>query len=163
VRAFVGTPLALIAALTLAILAVLPAAGAQPTGKVPRIGVLQPGTPTVATHLLEALEQGLRERGYVEGQNIIIESRFGEGSRERTAELAAELVRIKVAVIVTSTDAAIAAESESSRTRVASWPMGRTSPICGGAPPLMWIESSRVPSLLTCQSSRPPSSSWSSI
>jgi putative ABC transport system substrate-binding protein len=74
-------------------------AEAQQTGKVPRIGFLEgPAT----SPRIEALRQGLRELGYVEGQNIAIESRHAEGKRERLPDLAAELVRLKVDVIVTS-------------------------------------------------------------
>ena len=50
---------------------------------------------------IEAFRQGLRELGYVEGKNIVIEWRYGEGKPERVTELAAELVRLKVDLIVT--------------------------------------------------------------
>ena len=61
--------------------------------KVYRVGVLIPGTPAATAHLQEAFKQGLRELGYVEGQNVIIERRYGEGKSERLSDLAAELVR----------------------------------------------------------------------
>ena len=73
--------------------------GAQPA-RVPRIGVLSPGQPGPSP-LLEAFRQGLRERGYVEGKSIAVEYRFDEGKPERLAELAAELVRLNMDVIVT--------------------------------------------------------------
>ncbi len=92
-----------------ALLAKASLADAQPTTKVPRIGVLHPGTPASAPQFVEAFNQGLRERGYVEGQNIVVERRFGEAKPKRMAEVAAELVRLKVDVIVTSTDVAVAA------------------------------------------------------
>jgi putative tryptophan/tyrosine transport system substrate-binding protein len=61
--------------------------------------------------MAESFRQGLRELGYMEGQNILLESRWAEGHRERLAELAADLVRLDVAVIVTeSTPAALAAK-----------------------------------------------------
>jgi len=83
-------------------------ANAQPAAKIPRIGVLFPGSPANAMQFVEAFATGLRENGYVEGQNIIVERRFGEGKRERIAEAAAELVRLKLDVIVTATDMSIA-------------------------------------------------------
>jgi putative tryptophan/tyrosine transport system substrate-binding protein len=79
----------------------------QPAGKVPRIGILLPNPPTLSPQLLKAFQQGLRELGYVEGQNIVIEYRFGEGKSERYDYLAAELVQLKVDVIVTSSTPAI--------------------------------------------------------
>jgi putative ABC transport system substrate-binding protein len=88
----------------------------QPVGKVPRVGVLFPGTPAIATQFVEAFGQGLRERGYVEGQNIVVERRFGDANAERMVEVAAELVRLKVDVIVTATDVAIAAVQRQTHT-----------------------------------------------
>ena len=72
---------------------------AQPPKKVPRIGYL--GGPNPLLERREAFLQGLRELGYIEGKNIIIEWRSGEGKSERVPGLAAELVRLKVDVIVT--------------------------------------------------------------
>ncbi len=74
---------------------------AQQPAKVPRIGFLSPRSPTDDPHLLEAFRQGLRELGYVEGQTIAIEFRWAEGKYERLPDLAVELVRLKVNVIVT--------------------------------------------------------------
>ncbi len=99
----------MIVALTLFALVAPLTAGAQPAAKVPRIGVLHPGTPAAAPQFVEAFRQGLREQGYVEGQNIVVERRFGDAKPERIAEMADELVRLKVEVIVTSTDVAVAA------------------------------------------------------
>ena len=89
---------------------------AQPSTKVPRIGVLYTGTPSTASPSLEAFRQGLREHGYVEGRNIVVEQRYGDGKLERLTELAAELVRLKVDVIVTPTDEAIAAVKRQTQT-----------------------------------------------
>ncbi len=75
-------------------------AWAQQAKKIPRIGVLSSGSPGPSP-LLDAFKQGLRDLGYVEGQNIVLEHRFGEGKLERLADLAAELVRLKVDVIFT--------------------------------------------------------------
>jgi putative ABC transport system substrate-binding protein len=73
-------------------------AEAQQPGKVPRIGYLGGAPPSPARR--EAFRQGLRELGYVEGKNIVIEWRSGEGKVDRVPGLAAELVRLKVDVIV---------------------------------------------------------------
>jgi ABC-type uncharacterized transport system substrate-binding protein len=108
--------LTLIVALTLGTLAAPLAADAQQAAKVPRIDVLHPGTPAGSSHLFEAFKQGLREHGYVEGQSIILERRFGEARVERISDIAAELVRIKVDVIVTATDVGIAAVKRQTQT-----------------------------------------------
>ena len=73
----------------------------QPT-KVPRIGYLNAVSPFSVSDRIEAFRQGLLEPGYVEGKNIIIEWRYAEGKLDRLPALAAELVRVKVEVIVTS-------------------------------------------------------------
>jgi len=75
-------------------------AEAQPAGKVPRIGFLQLN-PGANPHLRDAFLQGLRDLGYVEGRNVVIEYRSAEGKLERLPALAAELVALKVDVIVT--------------------------------------------------------------
>jgi putative ABC transport system substrate-binding protein len=72
----------------------------QPT-KVPRIGFLSSLSPAAVSGRVEAFRQGLRELGYVEGKNIVTEYRWAEGKIERLPDLAAELVRLKVDVIVT--------------------------------------------------------------
>jgi putative ABC transport system substrate-binding protein len=75
---------------------------AQQPKKMPRIGYLGSGTLSAGAARIEAFRQGLRELGYVEGKNIVIEYRYAEGKLDRDAALATELVRLKVAVIVTS-------------------------------------------------------------
>jgi ABC-type uncharacterized transport system substrate-binding protein len=83
----------------------------QPT-KIPRIGFLAGNLPYTPTPRIEVLRQGLRELGYVEGKNILIEARFNEGKLDRLPELAAELVGLKVDLIVAiGTQAAQAAKS----------------------------------------------------
>jgi putative tryptophan/tyrosine transport system substrate-binding protein len=77
-------------------------AQAQQAKKVPRIGYLTVASLSSNVARVEAFRQGLRELGYVEGKNIVIEWRSGEGKVERQGELAAEVVRLKVDVIVTS-------------------------------------------------------------
>ena len=91
-------------------------AGAQSETKVPLIGVLHPGTPASAPQSVEAFRQGLREHGYEEGKNIVVEQRYTESRPERVAEVAAEFVRLKVDVIVTSLDVATAAVKQQTQT-----------------------------------------------
>jgi len=76
-----------------------PVAAQQPK-KVPRIGYLAGSDPTSESTRIEALRLALRELGYIEGQNIAIEYRYAEGKPDRYSELSAELVRLKVDVIV---------------------------------------------------------------
>jgi len=106
----------IVAALALVVLAAPIAAKAQAPAKVPRIGYLSSSSPTDLTHLLEAFRQGLRELGYVEGQNIAIEYRWAEGKYERLPDLAAELVRLKVDVIVTEAPPAPEAAKQATST-----------------------------------------------
>jgi putative ABC transport system substrate-binding protein len=73
---------------------------AQQPAKIPRIGLLYASASGNA-HRVEAFRQGLRELGYVEGKNIVIEYRYPDGKRERFSEYATELVRLKVDIIVT--------------------------------------------------------------
>jgi putative ABC transport system substrate-binding protein len=82
------------------------AEGQQPK-KVPRIGYLSPTDPATESARAEAIRLALRELGYIEGQNIAFEYRYGEGKRERDSELAAELVRLKVDVIVVAGGAGV--------------------------------------------------------
>jgi putative tryptophan/tyrosine transport system substrate-binding protein len=97
--------------LALSLLVMSLAVAAQPSAHVPRIGLLSVLSPTIGESKADSFRQGLRELGYIEGQNILLESRWAEGHRERLAELAADLVRLKVAVIVTeSTQSALAAK-----------------------------------------------------
>ena len=91
-------------------------ANAQPVKKVPRIGVLLPGTQAASSQFAAAFTQGLREHGYVEGHNIVVERRFADNKAERRSEFAAELVRLKVDVIVTTSDGAIVAVREQTQT-----------------------------------------------
>ncbi len=114
--------LAVIRPATVVILLLLAAslgmAAAQPREKMPRIGYLSPGfaTDPMRERFLEAFRQGLRELGYVEGQNIAIESRWTEGVYDRYPDLAADLVRSKVDAIVVSGGAATQAARQATRT-----------------------------------------------
>ena len=88
------------------------AAEAQPAGKIPRLGVLFPAElPSPEEPSLAAFQQGLRNLGYVEGQTVAMESRYALGRPERMPELVAELVRLKVDILVVgSMSAALAAK-----------------------------------------------------
>jgi len=89
---------------------------AQQPKKIAKIGVLSPSTPAAAAHLFEAFRRGLQELGYVEGKTFVLEFRYGEARAERLPELARELVGLKVDVIVTATDVAIAAVKRETQT-----------------------------------------------
>jgi putative ABC transport system substrate-binding protein len=109
---------ALLVLLPVAVLLAPLAGEAQYAATIPRIGLLfptslsDPRTP----RFLEAFRQGLRELGYAEGQNIAIESRFAEGKWDQLPGLAAELVRVKVDVIVTYTTPATQAAKQATGT-----------------------------------------------
>ena len=91
------------------------AAAQQPT-KIPRIGFLAATSLSTNPARIEAFRQGLRELGYVEGKNIVIEWRFAEGKADRLAGFAAELVRLKVDVIVSGGSTATRAAKEATST-----------------------------------------------
>src|SRR5262249_5816942 len=96
---------------TLALLAAPLAAEAEQAARIPRVGYVFSFIPSEGQHLWEACRQGLRELGYVEGQNIVLEPRWAEGKQERLPTLVAELVRLKVDVIVAAaTPASLAAK-----------------------------------------------------
>jgi putative ABC transport system substrate-binding protein len=88
--------------LTAVALTIAPYAHAQQPTKIPRIGFQLDSPVSAVASRIEGFRQGLRELGYIEGKNIIIEWRSSEGNFERRGELAAELVRLKVDVIVTA-------------------------------------------------------------
>jgi ABC-type uncharacterized transport system substrate-binding protein len=111
----------LLVTLTLGLLVAALTTGAQPPARRARLGVVVPTGPIE----IEALQQGLRDLGYVEGQNIAIESRLAEGNPERFSELTAELVRLHVDVIVTgSTPGALAAKEATQTIPVVIGAMG---------------------------------------
>lgn len=90
--------------------------GAQQAGKVYRIGYIQTATPDEQAHLTKAFEDGMRELGYVEGRNVVFERRFAWGKQEQLPELAAELARLNVDVIVTGGNPVIAAVKKATST-----------------------------------------------
>jgi putative tryptophan/tyrosine transport system substrate-binding protein len=104
----------LLVTLILAIL-MAPLAAEMPTaGKVYRIGYLATTSPPV--HLWEALLDGLRERGYREGQNLVFERRFSEGHAERFPAFAAEMVRLRVDLVIAITTPAALAVKHATQT-----------------------------------------------
>ena len=92
------------------------AAYAQTPAKARRIGLLMTTTPAAAAHIIVAFADGLRELGHVEGKNILFEYRWAAGDRERFAEMAADLVRQHVDVLVASSQAAALAAQRATRT-----------------------------------------------
>jgi putative ABC transport system substrate-binding protein len=82
------------------ILVLSASADAQQSAKIPRIGILVTNSPSTIAARIDAFLQGLRELGYVEGKNIVVEFRSGEGKLDRLPALAAELVRLNVDVIL---------------------------------------------------------------
>ena len=91
-------------------------AQAQQPENIPRIGYLEAVSPSISAVRTEAFRQGLRELGYVEGKNIVTEYRYAEGKRDRLPALAAELVRLKVDVIVTAGASATRAAKKATST-----------------------------------------------
>ena len=91
-------------------------AEAQQPKKITKIGVLLASNPATAAHNVAAFRQRLRELGYVEGKTFVVELRYGEARAERFPELTRELVSLKVDVIVTATDVAIAAVKRETQT-----------------------------------------------
>jgi ABC-type uncharacterized transport system substrate-binding protein len=103
---------------------------AQQAGKIPRIGYLSPG-PAKLSRLDHSFRQGLRELGYVEGKNILIEYRFADGKFKRLPDLAAELVRLNVDVMVTRvTQASLAAKAATKTIPVVM--LGVSEPVVSG-------------------------------
>jgi putative ABC transport system substrate-binding protein len=106
-------------AMVLSILAALTVDG-QPAGKLHRVGYL-----ASSSGVVESFRQGLRELGWVEGQNIVIDYRFAEGRHDRLPDLAAELVRLKVDVIVAGpTQFAVAAKNATGTIPIVMWAVG---------------------------------------
>jgi putative ABC transport system substrate-binding protein len=92
------------------------AAYAQTPAKAHRVGLLMTTTPAAAAHIVVAFADGLRELGHVEGKNVRFEYRWAAGDRERFAELAADLVRQHVDVLVASSQAAALAAQRATKT-----------------------------------------------
>jgi putative ABC transport system substrate-binding protein len=89
-----------VVSILLGVMLAVAVADAQQTGKVARIGYLSAGDPASESTRIEGIRLALRERGYIEGQNIATEYRYAEGKSDRFSELAADLVRLNVDIIV---------------------------------------------------------------
>ena len=91
-------------------------AEAQPAAKVYRVGILLVATAETVAPVVRALTEGLRDLGYVEGRNIVFERRYADGRLERLPDLAADLVRLRVDVIVTGSNMHVAAAKRATAT-----------------------------------------------
>jgi len=102
---------------TVIILAVVSPADAQQHGKIPRVGILLPSAPSTAADAnLEAFLEGLRKLGYVEGRNISLEYRWAENREDQYPALVAELIRLKVDIIYTSSTPAVLVAKQATKT-----------------------------------------------
>ena len=106
----------LIVTLAFGLLATSLPAEAQQAGKVHRIGILSSGTPATYQHLYDAFLEGMREHGWIEGQNIAVEYRWAEGRMDRFPAVAAELVSLKPDVIATSSQRLVQAAKNATST-----------------------------------------------
>ena len=103
--------------LSAVLIALYVSAEAQQPKKVARIGWLEISSPNPEVmRLIEIFRQGLRDLGWVDGHNLAFEYRYAEGNPERLPDLAADLVRLKVEIIVTHSGAPIRAAKEATRT-----------------------------------------------
>jgi putative tryptophan/tyrosine transport system substrate-binding protein len=91
-------------------------ADAEQARRLPRIGLLDARQPSSPDPILEGFREGLREAGYTEGQNILVELRWASGDLDRFPDLAAELVRLKVDVIVAGGNQAVRAAKQATHT-----------------------------------------------
>jgi putative tryptophan/tyrosine transport system substrate-binding protein len=89
---------------------------AQPQGKIWRVGILSPTSASLSSSYTKAFLKGMRELGYIEGRNLVVEWRFADGKLERLPGLAAELVQLKVDVIVVQSSPAISAAQKATTT-----------------------------------------------
>jgi len=109
-RLSIGATAIFVIAVVLSVAAAPLAVDAQQRPKTPRIGFLSPGGATPV--LTDAFRQGLRDLGYGEGQNLVVEYRWGEGDAARLPALAAELARLRVAVLVATNNPAVLAAKQ---------------------------------------------------
>jgi putative ABC transport system substrate-binding protein len=119
-------------ALCATLFAVCSFADAQQPKKVARIGFLSAFSPSSEQNRVEAFRQGLREVGYVEDQNIIIQYRYGEGNRDRLRELAPELVRSKVDLIVAAGGSGTARVAKETTKTIPIVLTGGSDPVAAG-------------------------------
>ena len=116
------------------LLAVGVIAEAQQPKKVPRIGYLSSVDPATESARSEGIRLALRELGYIEGQNIAIEYRYAEGKRDRFPELAAELVRLKVDIIVVAGGDRLVQAAKNATKTIPIVMIGRWDRSCQGRP-----------------------------
>jgi putative ABC transport system substrate-binding protein len=109
-------PLISLLTLVIGLLLVPLAANAQPPATIPRVGFVEATSPGPGRHILDAFRQGLHELGYIEGRTIIIEARWAEERPERFPDLVAELIRLKVDVLVVATGAGARAAQQATQT-----------------------------------------------
>jgi len=107
-------------------------AEAQEPKKIPRIGVLMAPSRSAVSEFIDAFRQGLRALGYVEGQNIVIEYRYAEGKSDRLPDLAYELVRLKVDVIVAAGGLQAIQPAKNATKTIPIVITGTTDPIANG-------------------------------
>jgi putative ABC transport system substrate-binding protein len=110
-------PVVLLGAVLACLLAPVVAAGAQPQAQIARVGFFRPAPPSPeATRILEAFKGGLREQGYIEGQNLAVEVRFPTTTADRLADIAADLVRKKPDAIFAAASSGIDAVRKATST-----------------------------------------------
>ena len=129
-------------------------AEAQQPKKVPRIGYLSPRDPASESTRAEAIRLALRELGYIEGQNIAIEYRYAEGKHDRLPELAAELVRLKVDIIVAAGGRVIRAAKNATKTIPIVMVGGGADPVEAGLLKALPVPAATSPALQTLQRAR---------
>ena len=116
------------------LLALCYSASAQQPKKVPRIGYLAGGDAATESTRSEAIRLALRELGYIEGQNIAFEYRYTEGKVDRVPELAGELVRLKVDIIVVSGGSRLIQAAKNATKTIPIVMTGRWGRSCRGRP-----------------------------
>ena len=102
-------------------LAPFPLAYAQQPKKVPRIGVISPAFPSAAAPFIEAFREGLHDLSYIEGKSVVVEARYGEGKEDRLPALAAELVHVRVDIIVAGEEMRLWLPKTQQRLFLSSW------------------------------------------
>jgi ABC transporter substrate binding protein len=134
-----------------AAVAAWPLAARAQQSPTPVIGFLRATSAYDSTHLVAAFQQGLKQAGLIDGQNVAMEYRWAEGQEDRLPELAADLVRRRVAVIVGHSTAAQAAKAASSTTPII-FVVGSVTPVT--LPPgRLRLATRPVPSLMRCSCS----------
>src|SRR5215468_10271616 len=110
-------PSSLLLAVGTFLFALCPSAQGQQPKKIPRVGYLAAGAdPSTPSPFVEAFREGLRDLGYIEGKNILVEYRFIEGKMDRVSSLAAELLQLKVDIFVITAPSAIRAAKQVTKT-----------------------------------------------